>query len=435
MRAMAKLLVLHHYYHPDDAPILYMGMGTTKSNASTCSLGTGVAGSIIFTGLCEDLASKSWTVEIWPANRSCHHYDARYPLKKETINGVTVRRVWRPPFRQHSFIGRIINTIWMLKFWWLRLALSPKYRPDVILTGTDPIFSIILVPWLRLLRPKARIVHWCFDLYPEYAAAEGMIKDNGLVVKILEPFLRFSYKFCDLVVDLGSCMKQKLERYSVKKTLTLTPWAQEEPAQSMSFDMKERVELFGNSHLGLLYSGNFGRLHEFYNTLKLARLMKTKGSTSKPTAVFTYGVRGSRLAGLKLAVNPEDTNVRFADFAPPDRLATRLSAPDIHLVSLRPEATGVAVPSKFFGALAVGRPVLFEGAVTSCIARWIKEYQVGWVLGHDNLEETAKELLAFSKNPEIKAAMFRHCHTVYQAKFSKRAILAQWDKELRTLLV
>ena len=61
----------------------------------------------------------------------------------------------------------------------------------------------------------------------------------------------------------------------------------------------------------------------------------TTGRSSQ--AVFVYGVRGSRLEELKKAITPEDTNIRFADFAPPEHLAARLSAPDVHIVSLRPE--------------------------------------------------------------------------------------------------
>ena len=77
--------------------------------------------------------------------------------------------------------------------------------------------------------------------------------------------------------------------------------------------------------------------------------------------------------------------MRFAGFAPESELEKRLAAADIHLVSLRPEWTGVVVPSKFFGSLAAGRPVVFAGGPDSAIARWIHEFGVGWVLTTDNV--------------------------------------------------
>jgi hypothetical protein len=37
-----------------------------------------------------------------------------------------------------------------------------------------------------------------------------------------------------------------------------------------------------------------------------------------------------------------------------DRLAARLSAADVHNISLREDWTATVIPSKFFGALAIG---------------------------------------------------------------------------------
>ena len=52
----------------------------------------------------------------------------------------------------------------------------------------------------------------------------------------------------------------------------------------------------------------------------------------------------------------------------------------------------MVVPSKFFGSLAAGRPVVFAGGPDSAIAGWIREFGVGWVLTADNVAEVAAEL-------------------------------------------
>ncbi len=475
-----KILVLYHYYHPDDmaGAVIFTdfceglakkgrfpgGTGTPKARASSGGLGTG-----------------DWEVEVWPSNRACHH-PASYPLKPEIKNGVLIRRVWRPSLPQNLFFVRVLNSLLMLKLWWLRLAFTPSMKPDIILIGSDPFLSIMLVPFLKFLRPKAKIVHWCFVLFPEAAEADRLIGKLSPFFSALMPLVKRGYSKCDLAAGMCPSMKERLEQYPVKKTAAFTPWALVEPAHSLPYDMKERIDLFGNCHLGLLYSGSFGRPHDFYLTLKLARLMVSQsGSTSKPTAVFTYGVQESHSYAIKLAVNPEDTNIRLAGFAPKDKLAARLSAADIHLVSLRSEWNGMMAPAKFFGALAVGRPILFEGSAgrasqsngpgtpktrvsipnqfnkgfgtikpsaspgrlgtdaggfdagDSCIAKWIEEYQVGWVLRYDNLDEIAETLRKFSRDHAKKADMFRHCHKIYKDHFSKRIIIEQWDKELRSL--
>jgi len=89
---------------------------------------------------------------------------------------------------------------------------------------------------------------------------------------------------------------------------------------------------------------------------------------------------------------------------------------------LSPSYTGAVVPSKFFGALAAGRPVLFEGSVDCSIARWIKEHRIGWVLPTNAkiengksqienelteaekkaIEEVGMDLLVFAADPARK---------------------------------
>jgi len=296
----------------------------------------------------------------------------------------------------------------------------------VVLTGTDPLFALAATPFFKWRFPKAKMVHWAFDLYPEYPIADGILRENTNLVRVIRAFLKKAYGACDLIVDLGPCMRELLKKYPIKSRSTLTPWAQEEPLEPLVPNLPERKKLFGEAGLGLLYSGNFGRPHGFEQTLALARRMRDK-------AVFAYSARGSRLEELKTRVEPQDLNVKFVSFTAPEKLAARLSAPDIHIVSLMPHWRGVAVPSKFFGALAVGRPVLFEGDENSDIAGWIRKHKVGWVLTPQNLESVREDLVDFSEDPWRKNDMFLHCHQVYQEHFSLKFIMDKWDQELRAL--
>ncbi len=189
-----------------------------------------------------------------------------------------------------------------------------------------------------------------------------------------------------------------------------------------------RLGLFGVSRLGLLYSGNFGRAHSFTEFLDLARLLRHDGVD------VCFGVRGNRVEELKAAIRPDDANVRLAGFAPESDLIKRLSAADVHLVSLRPEWSGLVVPSKFFGALAVGRPVLFAGPRDAAIAGWIREYQVGWVLDRESLSEVAAALRNLAKAPAKLLDLQRRCHAVYHEHFSRRRVMDEWNRELLALV-
>lgn len=92
------------------------------------------------------------------------------------------------------------------------------------------------------------------------------------------------------------------------------------------------------------------------------------------------------------------------------------------------------MPSKFFGSLAAGRPVLFAGPRSSSIARWIGEHDVGWVLDDDNPGHVAAALQRLARDREALAALQQRCHTVYQQRFSRERTLDRWDQELRALV-
>jgi glycosyltransferase involved in cell wall biosynthesis len=104
------------------------------------------------------------------------------------------------------------------------------------------------------------------------------------------------------------------------------------------------------------------------------------------------------------------------------------------LVSLREEWTGTVVPSKFFGALAAGRGVLFSGSPDSAIAKWIAEHRVGYVVTPNTIEAVAQQLKQLATNPAELVAMRQRCHHVYHTHFSKETQLNRWDTELRALV-
>ena len=94
----------------------------------------------------------------------------------------------------------------------------------------------------------------------------------------------------------------------------------------------------------------------------------------------------------------------------------------------------MVVPSKFFGALSAGRPVLFVGDPESSVAKWIREFRVGWVLNNENQRQVAQDLLAYANSPEKIDAMQKHCFAVYRAHFSRKEQIDHWNRSLQSLL-
>jgi colanic acid biosynthesis glycosyl transferase WcaI len=377
--------------------------------------------------LCVGLANRGWRVSAHPSVRSCRDPKTRFSAREEW-RGVFFKRIWRPNFRQSSSWGRFLNAAWMILRWSF-LALTLRPRPDFLLVGTDPILSLLVARFWNLLSPQTRVVHWCFDLYPEAAIADGVLQPDGRLSRLLMRLLRPAYQSCSLIVDLGPCMRRLLLRYpSTARRETIVPWALEEPAKPLPMHAAERAALFGDASLALLYSGNFGRAHSFDEILNLAERVHPFGGK------LVFSVRGNRQSELRQAAEARNAAIDFVPFASNDKLQDRLACADIHVVTLRTGWTGTVVPSKFFGALSVGRPVLFAGDPASSLAIWIQQFQVGWVLTKENVAQVSKELLDYANSPQQVEAMQHRCFMTYKAQFSRERQINEWDRSLKALL-
>ncbi len=390
-----RILVLYHFLPPDD-----------------------VVSAQIFGDLCEGLAARGWTVTARPCNRSCFEPHARHRLC-ETWRGVTIRRVWRPPLSQSSAIGRILNALWMTGAWSLE-ALRPEPMPDAVLVGTDPILSVFTLRVWKFFRPSVKRALWAFDLYPQAAVADGLLRTGSLAERVLSRIASAGVGAAHLVVDLGPCMRTLLDAAPNARRETLPPWALVESSAPLEADPVERRTLFGNARLGVLYSGTFGHAHSSAELLAVARRLRSTGIH------FVFAVRGNREGDLRAAVTPEDENVSFAPFVSERDLPRRLGAADFHAVSLRPEWTGTVVPSKFQAALAAGRPLLFAGSPQAAPARWIAQYDLGFVLTAESIDAVAAGLLGFAEDPLSLAALRARCHETYKAQFSREKTLSAW---------
>ncbi len=394
-----RILLVYHFFHPDT-----------------------VISARLFSDLAEELVRAGHSVTVFTGNRLIRT-NAVLP-EEENWNGVKIKRFPRPNFSQGSNFGRLFNSgILQLKWLWAFRRLRKEF--DAVIIGTDPQFSYLMFPFLRLMNRKTKLIHWAFDLYPE-AILVNSPRWMKLLAGLTKPFIPWAYRPVDAMVDIGGCMRELLLKHHHRASCaTLTPWALAEPKTMPMPDEQVRKELFGEAKIGLLYSGTVGYAHDLKPFIALARECRKRGID----AAFCFAGYGNCYQVQTAELTLEDRNIRLAGFASEEELEKRLAAADLHLISLRPGWEGVVVPSKFFGALAIGRPVLFSGPDSSGIARWCRQYKIGSTLDNDTLEQ----LFELSNHPEQLAVLQQRAFECYRQNFSKEAIIKGWNELLKTL--
>src|SRR4029077_1162553 len=89
-------------------------------------------------------------------------------------------------------------------------------------------------------------------------------------------------------------------------------------------------------------------------------------------------------------------SVRFLPFFPASRIPSVLAAGDAHIVTILRGLEGVVVPSKMYGILAAGRPIVAVAPAESDAASLTTRIGCGVVADPDSAEDVATEILALS---------------------------------------
>jgi glycosyltransferase involved in cell wall biosynthesis len=400
---MSNCIIVYQYYYPDN-----------------------VVSARHFTDLAESLCSTGWDVQVFTGNRFCRKSGKIVP-RHEVHNGVNITRSWYPPFSHSKNVGRLLNTLYLSIDWGIRLIFSCM---DIVIFGTNPQFLYYIIPFLRFFRPNLPIVIWGFDLYPEIIISDG-IKMPKILKSLLDWWAGVSYRHCDILVDIGPCMRKRFLAYHPKARLeTIIPWALNEPISPEEPDNNTRFDLFGNTEFGILYSGTIAKAHQFNEFIFLARELRKRSAQIN----FCFAGNGNCYHELKKMVTPEDSNITFRDFVEERYLPMRLAAADMHMISLRHGWEGIVVPSKFFGSLASGRPLLYCGTPDSCIAEFIREKKIGFVITMDTIKTIADCLEELSHNEKKLRQMQVRSFLFYNEHFTKEMQCMKWNRILNDFL-
>jgi glycosyltransferase involved in cell wall biosynthesis len=99
----------------------------------------------------------------------------------------------------------------------------------------------------------------------------------------------------------------------------------------------------------------------------------------------------------------------------------------LHLVSLKTEVEGLLVPSKFYSALAAGRPVLYVGDPKSEIAKTIDDAGCGRAFRVEAHVELAATIRDLASRPAEVAEMGARARALWATHFQRKQALARWE--------
>lgn len=245
---------------------------------------------------------------------------------------------------------------------WLSIGLGALLarRADCVVVMSDPPMLALWIPFLK--KRHGRIIYWCQDLYPDLFPIVG-VNLPDFIMQFLRRAKKWALKKADQVITLSGCMKDKLLAYA--DNITIIPnW----PERDI-----EKNEVSEAEPLTVLYAGNIGMVHPIdaiVTAIQSCRRMPVK-------FILMTGGKGEAILRGKLA---GQNNVTFLPPQPWERAKTIQSMCHLHLIGLRDDALGLAMPVKTYAAIQNGRPYIFIGPDACEAARLIHAHGCGEVL-------------------------------------------------------
>jgi glycosyltransferase involved in cell wall biosynthesis len=309
--------------------------------------------------------------------------------KHEERNGVDIVRVESAAFdRAHMLLRGANYATYLAQALRAGLASPP---PDVVLCMTDPPM-VADVGLAVARRHRAPLVVISQDVFPEIAVQLNRL-ENPLLVQLLRVLVNFYLRRADRVVAIGETMRRRLEAKGTpsKRIRVIPNWVDTAVLHPEPRDNAWARENGLADKFVVMHSGNVGHAQDLASLIRAATLLRDIDDLR--IVVVGTGARHSELVAL--AERLEVESVQFLPYQPRERLSESLSSADVHVVGLVGGLAGFVVPSRLYGVLATGRPVIAAAEDSSETADIVRRVGCGVVVPPgrpDRLAEAIREL-------------------------------------------
>jgi hypothetical protein len=224
---------------------------------------------------------------------------------------------------------------------------------ELMFTGAPPFLLHVVAPVNVLIR--RRLTYRTTDFFPE-----SLIAELGRAPWYLEALRRltlFWRRRVDKFEVLGEDQQRRLLEMGIPaQKILLRRDTSPAPVTPATAPLPRPAVL--DRRKILLYSGNFGVAHD-HETFLAGYLRHHREGNGK--VALWLNAKGARADVLERALAKERLPFHRTHPVPLDQLASLLVTADAHLITLREAFWGYVLPSKVYGCIDSGKPILYIG--------------------------------------------------------------------------
>lgn len=327
-------------------------------------------------------------------------------------------QVVRSPYSRReksTILSKLLNGVGFAA--WSVYELTRTSKPnEVILIISNPPFIGIVGLLARLLR-GAKYIFVLQDLFPRSAELTGVLPAKGPLRNIWSLIIQTVCQYSYRTIVLSHAMRLRcLKDFKLQpqQLTVIHNWAVEKALPLAKKQNPIACEWKVDDLFTIQYSGNFGRLHEIITLLEAARIV-----AAEPIHFLFVG-GGAKRSQICAYINYYNLkNVTLHPYQDRSVLPYSLGACDVSAIGLIPGSEDTVAPSKFYGIISSGKPVLLLARHTTDIAHLINENECGIVLDPGDPLGVANSLRDLSRNPEKLRRLATNAQKTYIEQFGK----------------
>ena len=348
------------------------------------------------TDLAEKLVEDGHEVTVYT---SCYPYEEkthRYS-KLENFQGVKIERLRQSSFGKRSTFTRLLDFFTFYFSISIKLLFVKRKKFDVIIgTTVPPLLSLVGVIVSKIKGIKFH--YWVMDLQPELSISSGLIREGSVSAKFFTKLGNYIIRNSAGIISLDRFMTQYLYSRGAKretvKTIAVWP-VMEKTYTGIRMSNPFRLENDFGDRIVIMYSGNHAYVHQLDTLLEAALILKENSGL-----LFVFvggGVRKNDVTEFR--IKHHLSNIVQLPFQPRENIHNSLGSSDIQVVILGNGQVGYTHPNKVYGAMYIGKPVLYIGPSESHVADLINDLDGNISVQHGESQILANKIEAlFSKS-------------------------------------
>ena len=367
-------------------------------------------------------------IDIGQVNVICgsSDYQSKNLSSKDKLSEkINILRIQTPSLNKNKLINRIFVFFYFTTFVFFKIIFRVMKNETIVLVTNPPTLLFVVGLLKKVINFNLIII--LQDIFPENAAASGILNKKTFVYKFILSFVNFGYKQADKLIACGEDMAQYFTTKGVdsNKISVIPNWADHELIlPGLNIDRNEYFNMNLNDKIILEFAGNIGRVQGLDSFLNLFE------KTNNDKLVLIIIGDGANKKYIEKHIEDKNLkNVFLFSSKPRNEQNAFLNSCDIGLVTLCNGMFGLGVPSKVYNIMSAGKPILYVGDKNSEVDNYISRNKIGW--SFDWSEE--KNIIFFLNNINQKEDLYNIGHTARSFvlnNFTQEKVLSQYKEHL-----